>query len=298
MPLAGPPGTLRERIQVHAPYWNLIDPLLTPAPLTPAGPEPRGKPMADPERASPFTIPAPQYKFVEGPPSEPRPSRSMTVGGLIHNLIAFADFYERASADIDREEGVTKPWYISQRDTQVDVRQRDFQATVAIGRVRSYVLSKYDAELTIATARRLLGDLIRTCSLSVEAAEALTLQAAMDTLETAQDDIDQGKADSTPPAADSPPASNPAQPADVEQAPAATPRPRAADTKGKRIDARMLAAIRDDAERVYWSAQQWADHLHCAKSTVLATDTWQKVCKPARERERLARGKQLRRRTR
>jgi hypothetical protein len=106
----------------------------------------------------------------------------MTVGGLIQKLIVFADFYERASADIDREEGVTKSWYIGKRDANADVMQRDFRATVATDRVRAYVLSKYGADLTIGTARRLLGDLIQTCALSVDAAEALPLEVAMDKL--------------------------------------------------------------------------------------------------------------------
>ena len=110
----------------------------------------------------------------------------MTIGGLIHNLTVFADFYEQASADIHREEGATKPWYIGNRDANADVMQRDFRATVAIDRVRAYVLAKYGADLTIGTARRLLGDLIRLCALTVKAAEELTLEGAMDKLEAAE----------------------------------------------------------------------------------------------------------------
>jgi hypothetical protein len=110
----------------------------------------------------------------------------MTVGGLIHNLTVFADFYEQARADIDRAEGATKPWYIGNRDANADEMQRDFRATVAIDRVRAYVLVKYGADLTIGTARRLLGDLIRLCALTVKAAEELTLEGAMDELEAAE----------------------------------------------------------------------------------------------------------------
>jgi hypothetical protein len=106
----------------------------------------------------------------------------MTVGGLIHNLTIFADFYERASADIDREEGATKPWYIGNRDATANVMRRDFCATVAIDRVRAYVLSEYGTELTIGTARRLLGDLIQKSGLSVDAAGALFLEVAIDKL--------------------------------------------------------------------------------------------------------------------
>jgi hypothetical protein len=110
----------------------------------------------------------------------------MTVGGLIHNLTAFADFYERASADIEREGGVPKPWYIGNRDANADVMQRDFQATVAIDRARAYVLARYGADLTIGTARRLLGDLIRRCALTVKAAEELPLEDAMGKLDAAE----------------------------------------------------------------------------------------------------------------
>jgi hypothetical protein len=44
-------------------------------------------------------------------------------------------------------------------------------------------------------------------------------------------------------------------------------------TKGKRIDERMLATIRDNSEAVYRSGNEWADSLRCAKSTVLETQT-------------------------
>jgi hypothetical protein len=109
----------------------------------------------------------------------------MTVGGLIHNLTIFADFYEQATAEIDREEPITKPRAIGNRDVNTDLMQRIFRATPAIDLVRTYVLAHYGADLTIGTARRLLGDLIRRCSFAVEAAETLTLEDAMDRLESA-----------------------------------------------------------------------------------------------------------------
>jgi hypothetical protein len=64
--------------------------------------------------------------------------------------------------------------------------------------------------------------------------------------------------------------------------------------KGKRIDERMLATIRDNQEAMYWSGNQWAEQLDCAKSTVVESRKWKTVCLPARERERLARGHRLR----
>jgi hypothetical protein len=162
----------------------LVGPAFT-AFTPPSGSEPKGKAMADTERPSPFTIPEPAFKFAEGPPAQPPPLRSMSVGGLIHNLIIFADSYEQASADIDRAEPMLKPHAIGNRDANADIMQRDFRATVAIDRVRAYVLGKYGADLTVGTARQLLGDLIRT-SLTVDAAEALPLEEAMDKLNLAE----------------------------------------------------------------------------------------------------------------
>jgi hypothetical protein len=64
--------------------------------------------------------------------------------------------------------------------------------------------------------------------------------------------------------------------------------------KGKRIDERMLAVIREDPTAEYWSLNQWKEKLECAKSTVHGTRTWQHTCKPMREAERLTRGHRLR----
>ena len=135
------------------------------------------------ERPSPFTIPEPTFKFAEGPPSEPPPPRSMTVDGLIRNLTGFAEFYEQASADIERVSAFEKPRARGARDANADYYQREFRATAAIDRVRGYVLSHYGEELTIGAARRVLGDLIRVHKLSVQAAGELQLDAAMDRLD-------------------------------------------------------------------------------------------------------------------
>jgi hypothetical protein len=65
--------------------------------------------------------------------------------------------------------------------------------------------------------------------------------------------------------------------------------------KGKRVDERMLAAIRDNQEAIYWSSSQWAENLKCSPSTVKESKTWKQTCSSARERARLASGRRLRR---
>jgi hypothetical protein len=150
------------------------------------------------DRPSPFTIPDLTFNFVGGKPAEPRPVRSMSVGGMIHNLTIFADFHERASVDIDRAEPPLKPHAIGNRDANTDQMQRDFRATAGIERVRAYVLRRFGADLTLGTARRLLGDLIRICALTVDAAEALPLEAAMDRLDAAESRGDESPVNAGP----------------------------------------------------------------------------------------------------
>jgi hypothetical protein len=136
------------------------------------------------QRPSPFTIPEPMVKFAEGPPSEPPPPRAMTVDGLISNLIGFADFYERTSEEIACAEPFRKPLAVGSRDAYADYMQRCFRATPCIDRVRGYVLALCGEDLTVGTARRVLSDLIRLHGLTVGAAGALVLDAAMDLLES------------------------------------------------------------------------------------------------------------------
>lgn len=64
--------------------------------------------------------------------------------------------------------------------------------------------------------------------------------------------------------------------------------------KGKNVNARMLDAIQDDPEKIYLSSKQWADLIGCSKSVIIDSLTWKTVCKPARDREALSRGKRLR----
>ena len=135
------------------------------------------------ERPSPFTIPEPVFKFAEGAPSEAPPARSMSVEGLIHNLTLFADFYEQASGAIESADVFEKTYHRSGRDANSDYYQRCFRATPGIDRVRAYSLAQFGEDLTLSTARRLLGGLIRVHKLSVEAAGELSLEAAMDRLE-------------------------------------------------------------------------------------------------------------------
>ena len=144
---------------------------------------PHGVPVAN-ERPSPFTMSEPTIMFSEGPPSEPSPIRTMTVGSLITELTAFAEFYEQATAAISSAGVFEDRWYLGYRDVNADVTRREFRATRDIDRVRGYVLSRYGQELTIGTARRVLGDLLAEMAMPFTEAETLSLGDAMDRLTT------------------------------------------------------------------------------------------------------------------
>jgi hypothetical protein len=117
------------------------------------------------------------------PATATTPARSITLEELLHELTRFADDYEQDCASINRAELGMKKHATGTRDANADYKQRLFRATVAIDRVRAYVLAQYGEDLTIETARRLLGDLIRACALTLEAAQALPLETAMDRLD-------------------------------------------------------------------------------------------------------------------
>jgi hypothetical protein len=133
------------------------------------------------ERPSPFTIPEPQLKFCEGPAVEPVGPLSATLGMLIHNLTAFAEFYESKTRAIETASPALSRWHWGDREANADAYRRKFLALRGIDRVRGYVLARYGEELTVASARKVLGDLIRT-QLTMPAAESLMLDAAMDRL--------------------------------------------------------------------------------------------------------------------
>lgn len=135
------------------------------------------------ERPSPYTVSETKWVFDETSPSNDTPMSQMTVGSLVAKLSMFADLYEQATALIDSADVFEKPSATSRRDANADYTMREFQATCDIDRVRGYVLGRYGDELTIGTARRVLGDLIREHKLSAVAAGALHLGAAMDRLE-------------------------------------------------------------------------------------------------------------------
>jgi hypothetical protein len=193
-----------------------------PTPMSPAA----GADMSS-HRASPFTIAEPAFEFKD---REPLPTRPLTVGLLIRNLVAFAEFYEAASANIENAEPVIKAWHHAGRDANANELRRQFRSAAGIERVRAYVLATFGEDLTVATARRLLGELIRKCKLTVEAAEALELTAAMDKLE-AKDSAPTADRTAVPPAT-----------ADAAGAEMATSRPTRSTARG---DARVkiIAAL-------------------------------------------------------
>jgi len=125
----------------------------------------------------------PTVEFDEPPSPEVAPLRPMTVGSLITKLTTFADFYEQATALIDSADVFDAPHALGSRGVSAEQIRQTFRATCDIDRVRGYVLGSYGDELTIGTARRVLGDLIRRHRLTPTAAETLTLGAAMDLLE-------------------------------------------------------------------------------------------------------------------
>jgi hypothetical protein len=78
----------------------------------------------------------------------------------------------------------------------------------------------------------------------------------------------------------------------------ATPdnRPRAARARKASVNARMLEAIQANEEAMGWNSRQWAQHLKCAKSSVVETETWD-MLRMKRERARAERAQDRRRRS-
>lgn len=141
------------------------------------------------DRPSPFTVPLPEHHLTPCPESDPPPPLlTMTVGHLIQNLEKFANYCERAAPDIGRVGAQIWAHQTRERQDRVFDMVCQFRGTEAMDRVRSHVLAEYGEELTVRTARRFLGDLIRRHRLSADAAEALSLGEAMDRLEPAADE--------------------------------------------------------------------------------------------------------------
>jgi hypothetical protein len=63
------------------------------------------------------------------------------------------------------------------------------------------------------------------------------------------------------------------------------------------INARMLETIQKNHEARGWGCKRWAEHLKCAKSSVVETQTW-KTLSTLRDRERAERARDRRRRPR
>jgi hypothetical protein len=61
------------------------------------------------------------------------------------------------------------------------------------------------------------------------------------------------------------------------------------------VNARMIETIQTIAEALGWNSTQWAKHLKCAKSSVVATKTWKDLTM-GRERTKAERAKDRRRR--
>jgi hypothetical protein len=51
------------------------------------------------------------------------------------------------------------------------------------------------------------------------------------------------------------------------------------ETKGKRINERILATVQQNPDSVGWTIREWATHLGCSISTIQATRAWEMVKK-------------------
>src|SRR5262245_10686296 len=95
------------------------------------------------ERPSPFTIPEPQWKFSEGPSSEPVPPRSMTLGSLIQNLVAFAHNYEDLTTEFNHSRTLDRAMVFGTREANAASWRDQFRAVGGIDELRALVLSRY-----------------------------------------------------------------------------------------------------------------------------------------------------------
>jgi hypothetical protein len=221
--------------------------------------------MADANRPSPFDQPDPKYVFAVEPPAGPAPK---TVGELLGELRTFAHEYEHLGNCFNGLPKATErtDWA---RDANAALTRRQLAAVPGVQKVRGYILARYGEDLTVASAQRLLGDLIKECGLTVGVAEGLPLEAAIDALTAATAE----------------------QPTDM------TPRPPAGKTGPRRmptVNARMIDTIQADADAMGWNSAQWARHLRCAKSTVVETATWKNLTM-GRDRARAEKAKDRRR---
>lgn len=217
------------------------------------------------ERPSPFTIPEPSGYFKEGLTAGPQPAHSVTLGNLLVNLRAFATNYELGTKNVDEADVYEKAYWRGVRDANAAYERELFRAARDIDRIRGLVLSRFGEELTIGSAQKLLGELIRSAkgTLSIPEAERLLLGEVADSLET-------------PP----PPAEGARKEASQKQK----------ATKGKNINARMAGLFNaDPVEKLSWTATKWAAHLGCSSSAVKETHTWDTVIKMARITEQAGR---------
>jgi hypothetical protein len=67
--------------------------------------------------------------------------------------------------------------------------------------------------------------------------------------------------------------------AKVEQEVSAAPATGEPETKGKRINERILATVQQNPDSVGWAIREWATHLGCSISTIQATRAWEMIRK-------------------
>jgi hypothetical protein len=140
--------------------------------------------MVDTECLSPFDAPNPKFVFIEPFTG----SALKTVGELLRDLATFAHYFAHPAELFVGLEDLpdVRRRVLWARDANANEARRRYEANPAIQRVREYALTQYGEELTLGTLRRFVGDLMQKCAITVDAAEGLTLEAAVDALDAAR----------------------------------------------------------------------------------------------------------------
>jgi hypothetical protein len=138
-----------------------------------------GQPAMIDDSISPFTVPVGEFRFEE----EPVGRESLSIGELIGELTNFAKKYQADSNRVASLPSYQRTLCIATRDAFTFELVGSLKKTPGIDGIRTYTLRHLGNDLTVTTARIVLGELIRIGNMSVDDAEQLTLVEAMGVLE-------------------------------------------------------------------------------------------------------------------